>query len=117
MVDLATARADLKALLSNFPNVYDYRPESITPPGLFIEAQTTYLEPGQSFANWKVYLSVVVIGGKATNAEATRNADSQVAQVIEAVRGEWEVQNVTAGVLDIGGYTYTALVVNITNQL
>jgi hypothetical protein len=110
------ARSELVDLLSDW-KVYPFRPEGATPPCIFIEPRDPYLEPGTAYRDWRMSVSLTYVGQTATNKKATEDLDQVISEVIEAVRENWSVDSVSAGLLDVNESTYVSAAINIHTQL
>ena len=65
--------------------VVPFIPERIVPPVALIEPGSPYIENGETFCEFRVALSVVVLAASATNDEATSHLDQVICDVIDQV--------------------------------
>lgn len=110
------ARTELAALFPDY-KVHSFRPEGSTPPYIAIEPRDPYLVPGRAFTDWTINVSLTYVGRTATNQKATEDLNQVISEVIEAVRGEWEVDGVTAGLLDVNESTYVSASIQVHTSI
>ncbi len=83
---ISEARASLSGLLEDAGfRVFEYVPPNITPPCAIIFPLGEWIQPGETFGEWRIGFSVRIFAQALTNQNVTETMDAYVEDVIEAV--------------------------------
>lgn len=83
---IAEARAALSELLEDAGfRVFDYVPPNITPPCAIIFPMAEWIQPGETFREYRIGFNVRVLAQALTNQNATGTMDGYVESLLEAV--------------------------------
>lgn len=115
-MNIVEAKASISELLTDF-NPIPFVPEGVTPPVVVIRDGNPYLEPGRTFGDYTLNLSIVVVGPPATNEESSRQVDQNVMDILPLLEGVWAIDSVEPELLQDDSYQYPAVTINIHNQV
>ena len=93
---LATARHNITlAVTQEVPelNVYSYVPGRPNVPAFVVEPGSPYMQEGETFCDFIVTYSCLLLAENATNENATEKLDQLICEVIDAL-DEWTVTGV-----------------------
>ena len=98
--------------------VLDYIPERVTPPIVIVAPGSPYLEPASINGEFKLNLEVTCVASMATNKQASEKLDALVADLLNALPGYAQMDNVSKPFeLVANGASYLASTVNIELQI
>ena len=83
---LKSVREEARVLLAAAGvTVYEYIPARISPPAAVMEPGNPYIEQGQTFSEFNVRLSVVLVAGQSSNEKATDDLDQLICSAMDAL--------------------------------
>lgn len=83
---ISEARAALSTLLDNAGfRVFDYVPPNITPPCAIMFPMSEWIQPGETYREYRIGFNVRILAQALTNQNVTATMDGYVESLIEAV--------------------------------
>lgn len=107
-MDVASALGDIAGI-----QVFDFIPESLTPPAALVTPGVPYVHPGQVMGEFEVTLNVRLFAAVGTNEVITKALDELIVNVCNALQ-PFGVSSVSTPGIDRESYGSPYLVTDIT---